>query len=267
MTLNPFLVAAYVVAIAFEVLLPLIIGYYIHRRFGVRWRFFLYGMLVFFLSQLITRIPLVQITQAFIAPALKSSQTLLYVWFAVLALTAGLFEEVGRYLGYRFLIKNDRTWSVGLMYGAGHGGLESMLLIGGLALVGLINIIALTTTNFSQMNLPPEQLAQIEAARQQIAGLAWWTPLLGAYERFITIFFHMALSILVLQCFLRGSLWWLGIAIALHAGVDLIALILAQLVSVTWVEVALTFTLPLSLGIIYYFRPREIQQEPMAAAA
>lgn len=266
MTLDPRLIATFALAIAFEIIFPLVVGYVIHRRFGVRWRIFLYGALVFLLSQLLTRIPLVQLIQSFIAPALQSSQTLLYAWFAALAISAGLFEEIGRYLGYRFLLKNDRTWQASLMYGAGHGGLESMLLIGGLAILGLVNVIALSTTDFSQLNLPPEQLAQIEQARRQIQALDWWTPLLGAYERFITIFFHIALSVLVLQTFLRRSLLWLVIAIAYHALIDFGAVVLAQLVGTAWVEVALTVTFPVSLAIIYLFRPISRPDNPSLAA-
>jgi uncharacterized membrane protein YhfC len=265
MALDPALVFGFALAIVFDILFPLVVGYAIHRRFGVRWRFFLYGALVFLLSQLLTRIPIVQITQGFIAPALQSSQTLLYGWFVVLALTAGLFEEVGRYLGYRFLIKDDKTWEVGLMYGAGHGGLESMLLVGGLVILGLVNVIALANTDFSQLNLPPDQLAQIELARQQIAALEWWTPLLGAYERFVTLFFQIALSILVLQTFLRHSWLWLVAAIALHAGVDFAAVVLAQQIAPVWVEAALTLLLPISLGIIYFFRPQVSKITPAPA--
>ncbi len=255
MTLDPRLVLSYAIAIAFDIVFPLIVGYVIHRRYNVRWRFFLYGALVFLLSQILTRVPLVQIAQVMLASTLQSSTTLLYIWFVLLAVTAGLFEEIGRYLGYRYLVKNDRSWQVGLMYGAGHGGLESMLLVGGLALLGFINVIAVTTTNFSQMNLSPEQLAQIEQARQQIAALEWWMPLLGAYERFITIFFQLALSILVLQVFVRGSWLWLILAVALHALVDFAALVLVQQIGGVWTEAALTLLLPISFGIIYYFRP------------
>lgn len=265
MTLDPRLVASYSLAIAFDIVFPLIVGYFIHRRFGVRWRIFLYGALVFLLSQLLTRIPLVQLIQTWLAPTLQASQTLLYTWFAVLAVSAGLFEEIGRYLGYRFLLKNDRTWDAGLMYGAGHGGLESMLFVGGLAIAGLVSVITLANTDFTRLNLPAEQLAQIEQARRQIAALDWWTPLLGAYERFITIFFHIALSILVLQTFLRQSFVWLLAAIAYHALVDFGAVVMAQLVSTVWVEVALTVTLPLSLVIIYYFRPRALPEKAVLA--
>jgi hypothetical protein len=48
-------------------------------------------------------------------------------------------------------------------------------------------------------------------------------PLLGAWERLWTIPLHVALSVLVLQVFLRGSLRWLGLAILAHTLVDLLA--------------------------------------------
>lgn len=267
MNLDPRLIASYVVAIAFEIIFPLVVGYVIHRRYGVRWKIFLYGALVFFLSQLITRIPLVQILQVVFAQTLQSSQIILYAWFVALALTAGLFEEIGRYLGYRFLVKNDKTWQVGLMFGAGHGGLESMVLIGGLALLGFINVIAISTMNLSQLNLPPEQVAQIQAARQQIAALDWWLPLLGAYERFVAMFLHIAASILVLQVFLRGSWVWLVLAILYHALVDLAAIVLAnQHISAVELEALLTITLPINLWIIYYFRPHPARDAAVAPA-
>lgn len=253
--MNFALVGAYGAAIAFAILFPLLVAFFIWRRLRVAWRFFWYGALVFFVTQILIRIPLVQGAQFLLREPLQDSQTFLYFWLAVLALTAGIFEEGGRWLGYRFLVKKDFTWEKGLMYGAGHGGLESMLLVGGLMLLGLVNVIALSSTNFSQANLPPDQLVQIEMARQQIAALEWWMPLLGAYERFITIFFQIAMSILVLQVFVRGSLKWLWLAIALHAALDLGAVFLARVLAPVWVEAALTLTLPLSLFIIFHFRP------------
>lgn len=265
-TLNPLLVPAFIAAIAFDVIFPLVVGYFIHRRFGVRWKFFLYGMLVFFVTQMILRIPLVQILQGYLGEALQTNQFLLYGWFFALAITAGLFEEIGRYLGYRFLIKNDKTWNVGLMYGAGHGGLESMLLVGGLAVLGLVNVIALSNLDLTTAPIPPEQLPAIQAARQQIAALDWWMPLLGAYERFLTVFLHIALSILVLQTFLRRSLIWLVLAIGLHTLVNFVAVVAVPLVGVVWVEGLLTLTLPLSLVIIAYFRPRPAQPQAVPAA-
>ena len=54
MTLDPLLIAAFIVAIGFEVLFPLVVGFYIWRRYGARWRFFLYGALVFSVGLLVS---------------------------------------------------------------------------------------------------------------------------------------------------------------------------------------------------------------------
>ena len=57
-------------------------------------------------------------------------------------LSAGLFEEIARYLTYRFWLKDSQNWKSGLMFGAGHGGIEAMIL-GALALLSLIQAYVL----------------------------------------------------------------------------------------------------------------------------
>ena len=109
------------------------------------------------------------------------------------------------------------------MYGLGHGGIESMLLVAGLVTVTLIQVLALARTDLSTLPLTAEQRA---LAAQQLAAIAaqpGWAPLLGAWERLWTIPLHVALSLVVLQVFLRGSLRWLWLAILIHALVDLLA--------------------------------------------
>src|SRR4029453_2761562 len=97
-------IAMTVAAILFEIALPLLLGLVARRRLGVGWRYFGYGALIFFLFQLISRVPLVQVAQIALAPQLRASFTLQLIWVAILALTAGLFEEIGRYVGYRWLM-------------------------------------------------------------------------------------------------------------------------------------------------------------------
>src|SRR5699024_7905221 len=48
---------------------------------------------------------------------------LVYAIYASLA--AGVFEEIGRFIGFRFLLKKFRSWKDGIAYGIGHGGIES----------------------------------------------------------------------------------------------------------------------------------------------
>src|SRR5436853_1735998 len=126
-------IALSAIAIVSFIVLPLVLAALAHRRLGVSWRYFGYGALIFFLFQMITRVPIVAVAQAALAAQLRASQTLQLGFGTILALTAGLFEEVGRYVGYRWLMRREeKTWSKAVMYGLGHGGLESMLLVGAL---------------------------------------------------------------------------------------------------------------------------------------
>jgi uncharacterized membrane protein YhfC len=152
-------IAAMVAAIVFEVVLPLVLALVVRHRLGIGWRYFGYGALIFLLFQLVSRIPITLAIQAAIAPQLQASRTLLVGWLAVAALSAGVFEEVGRYIGYRWLMKREeKTWPKAIMYGLGHGGLESMLFVAGLTLLTLINLLVLPSVIGT---LPDEQRALV----------------------------------------------------------------------------------------------------------
>jgi uncharacterized membrane protein YhfC len=98
-------------AIALEIALPLVLALWARRRLGVGWRYFGYGALIFFLFQVISRVPLVTIAGAMLVPTLADNPGAQLAWGAGLALTAGLFEEVGRYIGYRWLMRREeKTW-------------------------------------------------------------------------------------------------------------------------------------------------------------
>ncbi|HEX8994552.1 MAG TPA: YhfC family glutamic-type intramembrane protease [Ktedonobacterales bacterium] len=218
-----------IAATLFEVVLPIALIVIAHFRLRVGWRYAAYGALIFFTFQLITRIPLIQVMQYFLLPSIKSSRPLLIGFLLFASLTAGLFEEVGRYLGYRwFMSREEKTWAKGVMYGLGHGGLESAVLVAGLSIVQLINVWLLTSTRLSII-----PVAQRATAAQQLATIAaqpGWLPLLGGWERVCAIAAQVALSLLVLQVFRRGSLRWLWLAIGAHFLLDGVSTLIPQVV-------------------------------------
>src|SRR5690606_17813755 len=102
------------------------------------WRIFWLGALVFVVSQMLLRIPLISALQLVLGPQIAGSPALSFVVGAGLALTAALFETGGRYLGYRLLLRRDpKSWDVGVLFGLGHGGIESALLVAGVAVAQL----------------------------------------------------------------------------------------------------------------------------------
>jgi uncharacterized membrane protein YhfC len=210
---------AAIAATIFEIALPIALIIFAHNRLRVGWRYAAFGALIFFIFQIITRLPLIQVAQYFLLPSLKSSRPLLIAFLLVAALTAGIFEEVGRYFGYRwFMGREEKTWAKGVMYGLGHGGLESAVLIAGLGGLQLINVWLLVSTNLDIVPAAqrPAALAQVTT----LAGQPGWLPLLGGWERVCAIAAHVALSLIVMQVFRRGSLGWLWLAIGLHFLLD-----------------------------------------------
>ena len=213
--------------VVFVVAYPLVLAVVAHRRLHVGWRYLAYGAIVFFVFQLATRVPAVQLIQSAIAEQLKASPALMWTWLVLLALTAGLFEEVGRYIGYRvFMRREDKTWSKAIMYGLGHGGLESIVLVGGLTLLGLINLWSVASGGLSQ--LPEDQRALAAQQLQVLNSQPGWAALLSAWERLWTVPIQVAFSVIVLQVFRRGKLIWLLWAVLGHAFVDLVAVGLQQ---------------------------------------
>jgi uncharacterized membrane protein YhfC len=264
-------IAAYVIAIALEFLYPIGLAVVIGRRLGVSWRYFGYGALIFFLFQIITRLPLIQIIQASIAPQLRASPALLYGWIAVAAVTAGLFEEVGRYVGYRWLMRREeKTWNKAIMYGLGHGGLESIM-IAGLVALTLVNLLLLPTVFGS---LTAEQRALAVQQMAAITAQPTWAPLLGAWERLWSVPVQVALSVVVLQVFRRGGMRWLWLAIGAHALVDLLVSMVPRALGLTGTgalllpEALVTVAGLLGLWVIWALRDRpEATGVPVAAGA
>jgi uncharacterized membrane protein YhfC len=265
------------ISTAFEILFPLALAFYVSRRLHVRWRYFWYGVAVFAAVQLFTRVPAVYVIQQLIAPQLKSSQTFLWIWLFILALTAGLFEEVGRYFGYRiFMGKEEKTWSKGVMYGIGHGGLESIVLVGLLSAVSLVNILVIQSLGIT--NLPAAQQTALHDQFATLAAQPGWLPLLGGYERLCAIAFHIAMSIVVLQAFRRGHIRWLWYAVGLHFLFDFGAVAIATglpklasgldatavaLITEGWV----TLFAALSLWLIFTLRDEATPRDENAASA
>ena len=254
-------IAATVAAILFEIVFPLALAVVVQRRLKIGWRYFFYGVIIFGLFQLISRVPVLEVLGVVLAPQLKSSRPFLLAFLGMEALTAGIFEEVGRYIGYRWLMRKERKdWSKAVFYGLGHASLESVVLVAGLTALTLVNVLVIQAMGLNA--LPAAQRAQVEQQFAAIAAQPAWLSLLGAYERVCTIAVHIALSVIVLQVFTRGQIRWLFVAIGAHALVDGVAVFLPQFVHLGTigtdlvVEGAITIFGLIALWLIFALRPR-----------
>jgi len=194
---------------------------------------------------------------------LRATPWILAIWIIFLSFTAGLFEEFGRYVGYRWMMNRDpKTWKIGVLYGLGHGGIESIILVGvnNLAAFGLLLFLPVIQRIF------PQEITG--ALNQQVAlltGIPSWMPLLASWERFWTIPVHVALSVIVLQVFIRRGIKWLWMAIGFHTIVNLFVVGLVTILPISAEKNPILVSIPvaivglLAVWIIWRFRVSEIK--------
>lgn len=231
--------------------MPVILALWFVRRQRGSWYPVLIGVVVFVVFQLLTRIPLLGILSE--QPFYKAIalNTLLNAFF--LGSTAGIFEEGGRFLAFRYLMQNRLGWRDGVSYGIGHGGAEAMLLVG---MTMLNNIIVSLLINMGMFEsafgsqLTPEMASVI---RQQLVETPSYMYLVGAGERILTMPIQIGLSLVVMLGFVKNKpLLFLLAAILLHTVVDMPAVLLAKNIGLAELWVAFCA----AAALIFIFKSR-----------
>ena len=192
------------VAIIFTLLcsfiIPILAFFLFPKYFKGTGRVIVFGVMTFIASQIILRLPLLQII-ASIWPVYAEwlrKPTFLYCLF--LGVTAAIFEEGTRYLVMRFILKGHRKDVDGIAFGIGHGGIEAILFVG-------INYVALLVMIFLKT---AGSLQEIAIGDVFLAGA----------ERFFTIFFHIAWSLMIIKSIQKKNAYGFMIALFTHAFLD-----------------------------------------------
>ncbi len=172
-----------------------------------------------------------------------------------LGLSAGVFEEGTRYLVLRLWAKGARSWRMGVLFGAGHGGAEAIIL-GILVLYGFLQMAALRNADIAQL-IPA---IQVELTKSQLTAYwsaSWYASLLGALERLFTIPCQIAMAVMVMQAFTRKHIRWLLLAIGYHALLDASAVVTSKYIGVYWTEAVIAGFAILSVVLIVFLRQAE----------
>lgn len=250
-----------VCSLILSVAVPIVLLVLLKKRTNARISSAVYGALTFIVFALLLEPLLHRLVLGVFGERLTGN-----IWLYALygGLAAGLFEESGRYLTMKFLMKRQLDRDNALLFGVGHGGIEAILLIG---LTGISNLAASLMINSGAMEASLGALdeATRAATEAQLAALGTTPPgifFLGGVERIAAIALHIALSYLVYRAVKSGrpSLWLL--AVAIHAGIDAAVVLLAQWISPLWVELVLLVLVAL---LWVWIRPQLRADEPAAA--
>ncbi len=238
------------------------LGFFLRRKFNLGWRLFWIGGALFIISQIL-HIPFNIFLQGLFdrgfLPMPPDEYQLIFSAILV-GLSAGFFEEITRYVGLRWWAKDARSWSKGLLFGTGWGGIEAIIFFVVIMLLNYIVLLALRPVDLSTI-LPPEQILPLQQGLDLFWGVSWYDSLLGALERLLVLPIQIALTIMVLQVFLRGQSRWLWLAIAWHALLDAVCVMSVRQWGAYATEGILAIFTLLSIGIIFLLRNEDLDEE------
>jgi uncharacterized membrane protein YhfC len=245
----------FLVQLPLMMLLPLFVGWFIRRRYGVGWGVFALGAATFVASQIV-HIPLNMALGLIGNPPHGVALWPLPAIALVAGLSAGLCEEGARWIVLTFFAKRTRGWRAGLQFGAGHGGIEAII-FGALVLVNAVSMIALSTGDPARLGITGANAEQVAAARAAY----WATPpymfFIGGLERVFAITMQIGLASLVMAAVVRKQPLYLLAAIAFHTAVDFWAVWAMPQFGAWAVEAGAALAALFSLWVIWRLREPE----------
>ena len=249
------LTTAYIVSFLGMIVLPIVLWIYFSRKFALSWKLILAGGLTFIASQVL-HIPLVIGIGTFLQSISLLSNAI------ILGLLAGIFEETARYILFKYILKNTKSWKEGILVGLGHGGTEAILL--GISVAATF-VFMLGYRNIDLSTVPSIPADQLELARQQVEAYwsaPWYIALMGFVERIFAICLHISLSVMVLYAIVYLKPIWFWLALLWHAFVDAVAVYMVQEVGILAVEGIIAVFAIISVSIVFTMRNKFIQDEP-----
>ena len=188
-------------------------------------------------------------------------------WYYALygGLAAGIFEETGRFLAMKFLLKKEPSTALpAIAYGAGHGGIE-MILVFGITMISNIVLSVMINAGSADMLLataPANAVEQVQGQFEQLQTTAAGSYFLGIWERLSALILQIGLSLMVWTAVRKGGRWcWLfPAAILLHFLVDACTVVISKNAGMVVTETVI-FAMALAVGAIGFLLARKLNRD------
>lgn len=181
-----------------------------------------------------------------------SGSTIAYVLYGVTM--AGVFEECGRHIVLKYIMKKNRTRENAVLYGIGHGGIEIL----GVILPSIITclVVAVMFTNgpldvaLASLNITEETASAALPAVTAAASFGYGMMAMNVIERLLAMLLHISLTVIVFYGVVSKEKRYLPLAILLHMLMDTFAALYQRGVVPLWsVEVWAAFWAVVSVVI------------------
>lgn len=136
------------------------------------------------------------------------------------AAMAGIFEECGRYIVLKYVMKKDRTPENAVLYGIGHGGIEILTVILPSMILCLAVAVLFSSGDredaFRALSITEETAAAALPTIRMAAAFDYGMMALNVIERLIAMLLHISLTVIVYDGVCGERKGRLPLAILLH---------------------------------------------------
>ena len=137
---------------------------------------------------------------------------------------AGVFEECGRHITLKYILKKDRTRENAVLYGIGHGGIEILAVILPSMILYLVIAILFSQGNveeaLNQLKITEETAAAALPSVQAAAAFDYASMAMNGIERLLAMLLHIGLAVIVFYGVISAKKGFLPLAVLLHMAMD-----------------------------------------------
>lgn len=198
------------------------------------------------------------------------------LWAFTVGFFPGLFEETGRLVAFKTVLKKRQQRETSISYGLGHGGVAEVsvimtyTMISYFAYAALINSGEIATVLEQVRELAPNQLSQIEDLIKQLTEFSAMSLVTMIIERVFAVMFHVGASIMAFYACKDKKFWLYPLAILIHTLIDMYGgLMLANVISIPGWAFELVFAIASSLVFFgaYFLLYRKDKADAVTVAA
>ena len=148
------------------------------------------------------------------------------MWAFVLygIMMAGVFEECGRHIILKYILKKNRTRENAVLYGIGHGGIEVLAVLLPSMILYLVIAILFSQGNveeaMNQLKITEETAAAALPSVQAAAAFDYGMMAMNVVERLFAMSLHIGLTVIVYYGVISEKKGFLPLAILLHMLMD-----------------------------------------------
>ena len=151
-----------------------------------------------------------------------NGNTVAYVLYGIVM--AGVFEECGRYIVIKYIMKKNRTRENTVLYGIGHGGIEILAVVLPAIIIYLASAILFSQGTaedaMKALSITEETASAALPSVQAAAVFDFGAMALNVIERLFAMLLHIGLTVIVFYGVINAKKGYLPLAILLHMLMD-----------------------------------------------